>query len=343
MSHLEKNICAYGLINEQLVHIDQVESGLACGCLCIGCGDKLVAKKGDVKQHHFAHHAIDNNECSESVLHKLCKRIIQKEQRIQLPELRVSCRQFDLAGIEHSRNEILDSEILTFSDVLLEKMEGDFVPDVTGINDHQQKLFIEIVVTNDVSEEKLEKVKHLGVPMMAIYVSDLDLDLDLMTPLNELTLSVIEQAPRKWVYHPLMEQIKGRLSYELNFDVSLINERMRLAVLGENSAGSQNSTIALKQNQMLLLGYNSAHGYSRKKARNFDFSVLHVTNPIRSSSTANYTVRANGGYEVKNIYFDEVLLPQFAEMSFPCIVELSVKAAFISGRPATVVDAITTA
>lgn len=31
MSHLEKNICAYGLINEQLVHIDQVESGLACG------------------------------------------------------------------------------------------------------------------------------------------------------------------------------------------------------------------------------------------------------------------------------------------------------------------------
>ncbi|MDP2570794.1 hypothetical protein Q8W40_01265 [Vibrio penaeicida] len=339
MSHLEKSICAYGLLNEQLVHIDQVESGLACGCSCIGCGDKLVAKKGDVKLHHFAHHTMDNSECGESTLHKLCKRIVEKEQRILLPQMMVSCRQFDLAGIEHSRDKTLDPEMLMLPDVLLEQTEGDFIPDITGVTDNQQKLFIEIVVTNDVSEEKLEKVKRIGVPMMAIYVSDLDL----MAHLDELTLSVIEQAPRKWIYHPLMEQIEERVSNELNFEVALINEHMRLAVLEENGVGTQNATIALKQNQMLLLGYNSAHGYSRKKARNFDFSMLHVTTSIRSNSTANYTVRANGGYEVKSICFDEALLPQLAEMNFPCIVELGVKAVFISGRPSTVVDSIATA
>lgn len=338
MSHLEKNICAYGLMNDQLVHIDQVESGLACECSCIGCGDKLVAKKGEVKQHHFAHHTMDSNECSESVLHKICKHIVENEKRILSPELTVSCHQFDLAGIEHTKQETLAPELLMFTEVLLEQAEGEFIPDVTGLIDHQQKVFIEIVVTNDVSEEKLEKVKRLGVPMMAIYVSELDL----MEPLESLTASVIEQAPRQWIYHPIIEQLETRLQNELEFEISIINERMRLAVLEEQETNNQSTPIALKQNQMLLLGYNSAHGYSRKKARSFDFSMLHVTNPIRSSSTANYTVRANGGYEVKNIYFDEALLPQLAEMTFPCIVELGIKAAFISGRAATVVDAITT-
>ncbi|EGA70242.1 hypothetical protein VISI1226_13461 [Vibrio sinaloensis DSM 21326] len=338
MSHLEKNISAYGLMNDQLVHIDQVESGLACKCSCIGCGDKLVAKKGELKQHHFAHHAMDSNECSESALHKICKHIVENEKRILSPELTVSCHQFDLAGIEHAKHETLAAELLMFNEVLLEQTEGDFIPDVTGVFDHQQRVFIEIVVTNDVSEEKLEKVKRLGVPMMAIYVSELDL----MEPLESLTASVIEQAPRKWIYHPIIEQLETRLRNELEFEISIINERMRLAVLEEQETSNQSTPIVLKQNQMLLLGYNSAHGYSRKKARNFDFSMLHVTNPIRSSSTVNYTVRANGGYEVKSIYFDEALLPQLAAMTFPCVVELGIKAAFISGRPATLVDSITT-
>lgn len=338
MSHLEKNICAYGLMNDQLVHIDQVESGLACDCFCVGCGDKLVAKKGEVKQHHFAHHTMDSNECSESVLHKICKHIVENEKRILSPELTVPCYQLDLAGIEHTKQETLAPELLMFTEVLLEQTEGEFTPDVTGLIDHQQKVFIEIVVTNDVSEEKREKVKRLGVPMIAIYVSELDL----MEPLESLTASVIEQAPRQWIYHPIIEQLETRLQNELEFEISIINERMRLAVLEEQEISNPSTPIALKQNQMLLLGYNSAHGYSRKKARNFDFSMLHVTNPIRSSSTANYTVRANGGYEVKNIYFDEALLPQLAEMTFPCIVELGIKAAFISGRPATLVDSITT-
>lgn len=41
----------------QLVMIEDVESGLACGCVCPACGTQLVARKGQIRLHHFAHHS----------------------------------------------------------------------------------------------------------------------------------------------------------------------------------------------------------------------------------------------------------------------------------------------
>ncbi|RJX75712.1 hypothetical protein DZ860_03285 [Vibrio sinensis] len=337
MNKTETNTSAFGLFDTQLMHIDDVMSGLGCNCNCISCGDKLVAKKGDVKRHHFAHHSMDASECSESVLHRLCKHILERERRILAPEFHPMCSKSDLAGIEHHKEEIFESEELSFNEVLLEQAEADFIPDVTAVYDDRQRIFIEIVVTNDVSEEKLEKVKRLGVPMMAVYVNELDI----MDDLDSLTLGVIEQAPRKWIYHPVIEQIQSRLQNELDFDISLLNERMRLAVIKEQGEKTCHENISFKQHQMLLLGYNSAYGYSRKKARNFDFSVLYVTKPLRSSCSANYTVRANGGHEAETVNFDDSLLPQLSKMNFPCIVELGIKPVFVAGRPVTMVDSIT--
>ena len=36
----------YGLQNNKIINIENVESGLACNCQCPSCGEKLVAKKG---------------------------------------------------------------------------------------------------------------------------------------------------------------------------------------------------------------------------------------------------------------------------------------------------------
>ena len=33
----------------RLLHIGEVPSGLACNCVCPGCGRRMVAKKGDVQ------------------------------------------------------------------------------------------------------------------------------------------------------------------------------------------------------------------------------------------------------------------------------------------------------
>lgn len=74
----------------RLVDIDNVPSGLACNCTCPGCGRAMVAKKGDVQAHHFAHHAQqDGQSCvsaGETALHKFAKRILDERLEIVLPE-----------------------------------------------------------------------------------------------------------------------------------------------------------------------------------------------------------------------------------------------------------------
>ena len=65
----------------ELVHASQVSRGLACGCACIECGARLVARIGQKTRPHFAHHASDWPCDGESLLHRLGKRILA--QRIE--------------------------------------------------------------------------------------------------------------------------------------------------------------------------------------------------------------------------------------------------------------------
>ena len=58
------------------VHVSSVSRGLACNCVCQYCEQPLVAKKGAVKEHHFAHYR-DNPGCSqESWLHATAKQML---------------------------------------------------------------------------------------------------------------------------------------------------------------------------------------------------------------------------------------------------------------------------
>ena len=41
----------YALKDGVITHISKVESGLACGCVCPACGEKLIAKKGNIVKH----------------------------------------------------------------------------------------------------------------------------------------------------------------------------------------------------------------------------------------------------------------------------------------------------
>ena len=59
----------------KLVHVDDVPTGLKCGCRCPCCDEKLEAKNaGKKREHHFAH--ASGSDCSgayESMLHLLAK------------------------------------------------------------------------------------------------------------------------------------------------------------------------------------------------------------------------------------------------------------------------------
>ena len=75
--------------NNKLVNIEQVERGLACQCTCFECGEAVIARKGEIKEHHFAH-ASNKVSCtinSESVLHKYAKEVILESMGLMLPAL----------------------------------------------------------------------------------------------------------------------------------------------------------------------------------------------------------------------------------------------------------------
>ena len=73
----------------QMVHVDTVPNGLACGCHCPRCKEPLLARHGKVLAHGFAHHSEDraaNLEiCYQVILYKLAEHIIKKLQHIHTP------------------------------------------------------------------------------------------------------------------------------------------------------------------------------------------------------------------------------------------------------------------
>ena len=63
----------------QVVHVDEVPGGAACKCICPACETSLIARKGDIKAHHFAH--ANSQPACESALHATAK--VMLFQRIQ--------------------------------------------------------------------------------------------------------------------------------------------------------------------------------------------------------------------------------------------------------------------
>lgn len=47
----------------EMVSVDEVPSGLDCGCKCPSCDGRLVARKGPKNVHHFGHHDKSQEGC----------------------------------------------------------------------------------------------------------------------------------------------------------------------------------------------------------------------------------------------------------------------------------------
>ncbi len=54
---IKRNQLIYALKDGIAMSVENVESGLKCGCICPSCGEPLVAKKGTKRMHHFSHYS----------------------------------------------------------------------------------------------------------------------------------------------------------------------------------------------------------------------------------------------------------------------------------------------
>lgn len=189
----------YGLKDGRITHISQVESGLECGCFCPGCGDRLIAKKGNVVRHHFAHQS--NEPCEygvESALHLAAKEIIAAADEIMIPEVRLQ--------FPHSyRPDILihESMKVKIDHVELEKRFDNIIPDVV-VYSGRKKFFIEIFVTHAIDDRKYQQIRTLDISTIEIDLSGCE---D-MPDKRELSGILLEDSPLKaWVYNAVEERL----------------------------------------------------------------------------------------------------------------------------------------
>ena len=172
----------YGIrqFDNKVVSIEDVSSGSECNCVCPECGTKLIARKGNHNDHHFAHESYSNCKIeyiNQTLLHKLAKQIIYEEKAITLPEMKVYRKELELEKLSpFVINELPEefvykhSEKVEFDVVELEKKYEDFIPDIScAIN--EKKYFIEIMVCHPVDEQKKEKVAKTHIPMLEIDLS----------------------------------------------------------------------------------------------------------------------------------------------------------------------------
>lgn len=222
-------------VNSFMVSVDDVPSGLACGCVCIVCKRPLVAKKGRVQAHHFAHKAgefdPDCERAGETLLHRYAKEVLSREKRIRLPPLTVSDRWGSL--------EVSPQQMVDFDSVELERRFGSVVPDVVG-HLRSRDLFIEFFVTHRCPPSKLAKLKKLDVGVLEV-----DLSAYRSSKLSELDDVIVSTAPREILQSRAMGKASSMLAARaIAIKVSL--ERRLSDFLLAMSASRTDRTYPLK-------------------------------------------------------------------------------------------------
>lgn len=178
----------------ELVHVSEVARGLACQCRCVGCGEPLVARQGDVRDHHFAH-ASNLEACEssfESLLHLYAKQLVVQARGLVVP---VTPPVAAILGWEGSTSE----RILHAAGAVHEEVSiGAIRPDLVVTTDDGVIVAIEIAHSSFCDIVKARQFEELGLPA-------LEIDLSVFTPegfdpvaVRETVISALDH--KRWVW-----------------------------------------------------------------------------------------------------------------------------------------------
>lgn len=194
----------YAIKDGNLTHISEVERGLKCGCVCSACGEALIARKGPKMMHHFAHKSKEN--CAygyETSLHLAAKEILAGAKKMVIPGTYI-----EFNSHKHTICISKTTEI-TIEKVELERRFRNVIPDVI-IYVNGKPIFIEIFVTHPIDDEKLDKLKELGISTIEIDLSQINHSITT----EELSDILLKDSELKyWKYNVLSDNYKKKFLY----------------------------------------------------------------------------------------------------------------------------------
>lgn len=305
---IDNNTCElhYGLANTQLRHISEVESGLDCNCSCPHCGSQLIAKKGNIRTHHFAHYeSLDCEHGAETAIHLLAKEIIAERKIIQVPAIYNHEISNDDNQHTHSSSEFVPSKLIQLTDVQVETKMIGYQPDLTAQQENEEWLDIEIKVTHEVDFDKSVAQAERQREMLEIDLSKLSRT----ASRQEITEAVLYHAPRNYIYSFKKDELKFKAESDLTSTINYVNGLITPAEV--NPFNNDDSTA------MIILGYKFGNGYSSKYNSNFNVNTLLYAVPAQSHSTRNFSITNSGGFEVKEAKVSETVIPTLTQLTFP--------------------------
>lgn len=213
-------------------NIKDVESGLACNCVCGNCGGALEACKGKIRQHHFRHYS--SAECKgawESQLHLLSKAIIEEHKSIVLPPYQ-------------GKYLTYGAKVQKFDSVLPEESQGDLQPDClckyTMPDGEERELWIEILNTHAVDEEKAQKIKERGISCIEIDVSKIFENNEVLDK-DILTKFLLESdKDRRWINNPYTQKDEDFYSQKADL---IAREKSLLRFMDETAKDDSKITL----------------------------------------------------------------------------------------------------
>jgi hypothetical protein len=213
-----------GLLNNDPltpVRVEDVESGLACNCYCAKCGAKFVAVQPQKRQWHFRHHNADDCGGSfETAVHLMAKQVLVKMKCLMLPYLKVMpSRELWKVGTYLTQEEtLIERKRMQFDRVEDEVLMNGRIPDIVMWK-ATRKLLVEIVVTNPISQEKLDWIRQHDLATIQANLSWARYDISTTMIAQCLRDGrMVNCTPRKnivhWVHHPWLAAAQTRVNDE---------------------------------------------------------------------------------------------------------------------------------
>lgn len=229
----------YAMRDGRGVHVSEVPQGVRCGCTCGVCNGPLVACKGWKYKHYFRHRAL--NGCPggkggpETALHRRAIEILATLDVVRLPRYELKLPK-ELQGAPESRDlGIVSSERnAPLCAVRTEPRLRGLCPDALVYEADGLPLLLEVVVTHDVDQAKLEKIREIGYAAVAIV---LPRDNESLSP-AELEVKLRDDIRcKRWMYHPGESAVALRIETALKRALSaaakaIVNERRPVRRLG---------------------------------------------------------------------------------------------------------------
>lgn len=167
---------------KKMVSATDVQRGLACECICVACQSPLIARKGEIRIAHFAHHRdTDCPSAAEAAIHWMAKQVIAETGHIFVPHRSQSRTVFgkrrvwvETLSVVVQEGGLINIENCEVEKTIYGSTDGSLTrrPDLVA-NMNGRSLAIEICNTHAVDLQKEKWLEQHGYCVLEIDVSDL--------------------------------------------------------------------------------------------------------------------------------------------------------------------------